>query len=147
MNKHPRFFHLLILLALICNCGFAAQDVELHPYAEVIRKYKEFLNLYMILDKVPGLSIGFLKDGVVWVEGFGYSDLENMVPAKPESAYRLASITKTITAMAILLLSEKGKIDLDAEVQTYVPYFPKKKWPITVRQLLGHIGGISHYNN
>jgi CubicO group peptidase (beta-lactamase class C family)/tetratricopeptide (TPR) repeat protein len=147
MNKHPRFFHLLILLALICGCGFAAQDVELHPYAEAIQKYKEFLNLYMILDKVPGLSIGFLKDGVVWVEGFGYSDLENMVPAKPESAYRLASITKTITAMAILLLSEKGKIDLDAEVQTYVPYFPKKKWPITVRQLLGHIGGISHYNN
>lgn len=147
MNKHPRFFHLLILLALICNCGFAAQDVELHPYAEAIRKYKEFLNLYMILDKVPGLSIGFLKDGVVWVEGFGYSDLENMVPAKPESAYRLASITKTITAMAILQLTEKRKIDLDAEVQTYVPYFPKKKWPITVRQLLGHIGGISHYNN
>jgi CubicO group peptidase (beta-lactamase class C family)/tetratricopeptide (TPR) repeat protein len=147
MNKHHRFFHLLILLALICGCGFAAQDVELHPYAEAIRKYKEFLNLYMILDKVPGLSIGFLKDGVVWVEGFGYSDLENMVPAKPESAYRLASITKTITAMAILQLTEKGKIDLDAEVQTYVPYFPKKKWPITVRQLLGHIGGISHYNN
>ncbi len=147
MNKHPRFFHHLILLALICGCGFAAQEVELHPYAEAIQKYKEFLNLYMILDKVPGISIGFLKDGVVWVEGFGYSDLENMVPAKPESAYRLASITKTITAMAILQLAEKGKIDLNAEVQTYVPYFPKKKWPITVRQLLGHIGGISHYNN
>jgi CubicO group peptidase (beta-lactamase class C family) len=42
---------------------------------------------------------------------------------------------------------EAGKIDLDAEVQTYVPYFPKKPWPVTVRQLLGHVGGISHYQN
>jgi CubicO group peptidase (beta-lactamase class C family) len=130
-------------------CGFvnAAQEEDTHPYAEVIQKYKDFLNLYMMLDKVPGLSVGFLKNGVVWVEGFGYSDLENSVLAKPESAYRLASITKTLTAMAILQLVEKGKIDLDAEVQFYVPYFPKKKWPITIRQLLGHIGGISHYND
>lgn len=125
----------------------AAQEVATHPYSETIQKYRDFLNVYMMWDKVPGISVGFLKDGVVWIEGFGYSDLENLVPAKPESAYRLASITKTITAMAVLQLMEKGKIDLDAEVQRYVPYFPRKKWPITVRQLLGHIGGISHYKN
>jgi CubicO group peptidase (beta-lactamase class C family) len=125
----------------------ATQEEESHPYSETIQKYRDFLNLNMMWDKVPGISVGFLKDGVVWVEGFGYSDLENSVPAKPESTYRLASITKTITAMAILQLVEKGKIDLDAEVQRYVPYFPKKKWPVTVRHLLGHIGGISHYKN
>jgi CubicO group peptidase (beta-lactamase class C family) len=140
-------FLFLIILAVIYGPVNAAQEQETHPYSDAIRKYRDFLNLYMMWDKVPGLSVGFLKDGVVWVEGFGYSDLENSVPAKPESAYRLASITKTITAMAILQLVEGGKIDLDVEVQRYVPYFPKKKWPITVRQLLGHIGGISHYNN
>jgi len=147
MNRHRRLFLFLIILAVICGSVFSAQEEGLTPHSEAIRKYKDFLNLYMVLDKVPGLSVSFLKDGVVWIEGFGYSDLENFVPAKPESAYRLASITKTITAMAVLQLVEKGKIDLDAEVQTYVPYFPKKKWPVTVRQLLGHIGGISHYNN
>ncbi|MGH9907283.1 MAG: serine hydrolase, partial [Pyrinomonadaceae bacterium] len=77
----------------------------------------------------------------------GYADLENKVPAKAESAYRLASVTKPMTGIAIMQLVEKGKINLDAEVQTYVSYFPKKKWPVTVRQLLGHLGGISHYKN
>lgn len=101
----------------------------------------------MSLDKVPGLSIGYYKDGTFRAEGFGFADLENKIPARAESAYRLASITKTITAMAVLILWEEGKIGLDREVQEYVPYFPKKKWPVRVRQLLGHLGGISHYQN
>ncbi len=147
MIRRCRLFLFLTLLAVISGPVIAGQEEGSHPYSEAIQKYRDFLNLYMMWDKVPGLSVGFLKDGVVWVEGFGYADLENSVPARPESAYRLASITKTITAMAILQLVESDKIDLDAEVQTYVPYFPRKKWPITIRQLLGHIGGISHYNN
>ena len=59
----------------------------------------------------------------------------------------MASVAKPMTAVGILTLVEQGKIDLDAEVQTYVPYFPKKKHPVTIRQLLGHLGGISHYRN
>ena len=109
--------------------------------------FEEFARKQMALDKTVGLTIGFLKDDFVWVKGYGYADLENKTPAKPESAYRLASVTKPMTALAILQLVEKGKINLDAEVQTYVPYFPRKQWPVTVRQLLGHLGGISHYKN
>lgn len=82
-----------------------------------------------------------------WSQSYRFADLENKLPAQGESSYRLASVTKPITAAAILLLAEKGKIDLDAEVQTYVPYFPEKKWSPTVRQLLGHIGGIDDYNS
>ena len=116
-------------------------------YAKQIQVFEEFARKQMALDKTVGLTIGFLKDDFVWVNGYGYADLENKTPAKPESAYRLASVTKPMTALAILQLVEKGKINLDAEVQTYVPYFPKKQWPVTVRQLLGHLGGISHYKN
>ena len=94
----------------------------------------------MELDNVPGISVGFLKDNFFWAHGFGYSDLENLVPAKAENSYRLASVTKTITAIAVLQLVETGKIDLDADIQAYVPSFPKKRWPVTVRQLLGHLG-------
>jgi CubicO group peptidase (beta-lactamase class C family) len=101
----------------------------------------------MALDKTVGMTIGFMKDDFVWVKGYGYADLENKSPANTQSAYRLASVTKPMTALAILQLVDKGKIDLDAEVQTYVPYFPKKPWPVTVRQVLGHLGGISHYKN
>ena len=116
-------------------------------YSEAIKEFEKFVEEQMALDKAPGLSVGFKKGDFIWTKGFGFSNLENKVPAKPENSYRLASITKTITAIAVLQLVEAGKIDLDAEVQTYVPYFPEKKWPVTVRLLLGHIGGISHYKN
>lgn len=82
-------------------------------------------------DRIPGLTIGFSRNGVTWVKGFGYSDVENKTPVKPESAYRLASITKTMTGTAILQLVERGKMKLDEEIQTYVPYYPKQKWPVT----------------
>jgi CubicO group peptidase (beta-lactamase class C family)/tetratricopeptide (TPR) repeat protein len=110
-------------------------------YADKLRIFEEFVRKQMEKDKIPGLTIGFYKDDYTWVKGFGYADLENKVPAKPESAYRLASVTKPFTSAAILQLVEKGKIKLDAEIQTYVPYYPKQQWPVTVRQLLAHTGG------
>jgi CubicO group peptidase (beta-lactamase class C family) len=115
-------------------------------YAQKLRVYEEFVRQEMERERIPGLTIGFVKDGYMWVKGFGYADLENRIPAKADSAYRLASITKTMTAVAVLQLVEKGKISLDAEVQAYVPYFPKKKWPITIRQLLLHLSGLRHNN-
>ena len=117
------------------------------PYDKQVRLFDDFAQKQMALDKTVGMTIGFMKDDFVWVKGYGYADLENKPPAKTESAYRLGSVTKPMTAVAVLQLVEKGKIDLDAEVQTYVPYFPKKPWPVTVRQVLGHLGGISHYKN
>ena len=116
-------------------------------YSKALQHFDEFARKQMAIDKTVGVTIGFMKDDFVWVKGYGYADLENKSPAKAESAYRLASVSKPMTALAVLQLVDKGKIDLDAEVQTYVPYFPKKQWPVTVRQVLGHIGGISHYKN
>jgi serine beta-lactamase-like protein LACTB len=101
----------------------------------------------MAANSVPGVSVAVVQDGeLVWSEGFGMADLENFVPATPFTLFRLGSISKPITATAILQLSERGKLDLDAEVQKYCPAFPKKEWPITTRELLGHLGGIRHYN-
>ncbi len=116
-------------------------------YAVKLQAFEPWVLGQMGKDKVTGMVIGFMMDGEVWIKGFGYSDVENQTLMKAESAFRLASVTKPMTAMAVLQLVEKGKIDLDAEVQTYVPYFPKKQWPVTVRQLLGHLGGVSHYKD
>lgn len=146
-----RFHSVFIVILLVFWTAFSsnlshAVDSQ-SSYSEAIKEFEKFVKEQMALDKPPGLSVGFMKGDFIWTKGFGFSDFENKVPAKPESSYRLASITKTITAIAVLQLVEAGKIDLDAEVQTYVPYFPKKKWPVTVRLLLGHLGGISHYKN
>ena len=77
--------------------------------------------------------------------GFGFADVENGVPARPETVYRLASVSKPMTATAVLKLYEQGRLDLDAPVSRYCPDFPEKPWPVTARQLLCHQGGIRHY--
>jgi len=142
------FFFLLWLISLPSPPAIlASPDNPDQSYEEILAAYEAFVVQQMKKDRVPGLSVAFQHGDFFWAKGFGYADLENDVPASPESAYRLASITKTITAVAILLLYEEGKIDLDDEVQKYVPSFPRKPWPITIRQLLGHLGGISHYRN
>jgi CubicO group peptidase (beta-lactamase class C family) len=144
-------FALLFGLTQFCpgaaQVGLPSQTAASDRYAEKLPAFEEFVRQQMEKNKVPGLTIGFVKDDYMWVKGFGYVDLENKVPAWAESSYRLASVQKSMTAAAILQLVERRQINLDAEIQTYVSYFPKKKYPITVRQLLYHLGGIPHYVN
>jgi serine beta-lactamase-like protein LACTB len=98
--------------------------------------------------RIPGLTIAVAPEGGrIWSNGYGLADIENSVPAAAATVYRLGSISKPITAVAALQLAERGSLDLDAPVQKYVPGFPEKPWPITSRQLLGHLGGIRHYNS
>ena len=145
--RRSRLYYLIFLLITIILVTQPITAQNQNRYAKEITAFEEFVQKQMAIDKIPGLSIGFIKDDFTWAKGFGYADLENKIPGTDKSAYRLASNTKSMTAVAILQLVEQGKIDLDAEVQQYVPYFPTKKYPVTVRQLLGHLGGISHYKN
>jgi CubicO group peptidase (beta-lactamase class C family) len=95
---------------------------------------------------IPGLSLSVVQNGKLrWSAGYGLADVENRVPARSETVYRWGSLSKPITATAVLQLNEGGKLDLDAPIQTFVPTFPQKPWPITSRQLLSHLGGIRHY--
>ena len=123
------------------------QAQEKDPYAGDLAVFREFVRQQMEADRIPGLSVGFYKGDYQWTEGFGHIDLENEVPATPQSAYRLASVSKSMTAVAILQLQEAGKLSIDDPVKKHVPYFPRKRWDITLRQLMGHLGGISHYKN
>jgi serine beta-lactamase-like protein LACTB len=63
----------------------------------------------------------------------------------PQTLFRLGSVSKPITATEAMILWERGKLDLDAPIQRYCPSFPEKPWPITTREVLGHLGGIRHY--
>jgi serine beta-lactamase-like protein LACTB len=95
----------------------------------------------------PGMSVAVGIDGaIVWAEGFGYADVENRAPVWEETKFRIGSVSKPLTAAAVGLLMEEGKFDLDAPVQRYVPTFPEKRWPITTRQVAGHLAGIRHYD-
>jgi len=95
---------------------------------------------------IPGLSVAIAINGrLIWASGFGLADVENAVPADSETAYRSASIGKPMTATAVMQLVETGRLDLDAPVQRNCPAFPEKRWTLTPRHLLSHLGGIRHY--
>jgi CubicO group peptidase (beta-lactamase class C family) len=96
---------------------------------------------------LPGLSIAVASaDGVAWAQGFGLADIEQHVPARPDTVFRLASISKPITAVAVMQLVERGLISLDDPIQKYVPSFPRKpQGEIRLRHLLTHTSGVRHY--
>jgi serine beta-lactamase-like protein LACTB len=106
------------------------------------------INVAMHRYGMPGLSAAVAASGSVSLSaGYGMSDLENAVPATASTVYRLASVSKPLTATAVLQLAAKGKLDLDAPVQRYVPAYPEKQWPLTCRQLLCHQGGVRQWTD
>jgi CubicO group peptidase (beta-lactamase class C family) len=130
----------VFLFALLLAASAFAQDAR-------VRAFEQFAEEAMKAQQMPGLSVAVMHGDFRWSRGFGFADVENEVPARADSSYRMASVTKPMTAVGVLKLVDEGKIDLDAEVQTYVPYFPRKAQKITIRQLLAHQGGISHYRD
>jgi serine beta-lactamase-like protein LACTB, mitochondrial len=143
--------HLLVLcfgLAIACT-PLCAQDsatvTQSGPYAAASaaaeKQAKDWLGR-----GIPGLALSVAIDGkLVYSQGFGYADLEEHVSAKPTTKFRIGSISKPLTATALMELVEAGKIDLDAPIQKYVPSFPHKD--VTVRMVGGHLGGIRHYKD
>jgi CubicO group peptidase (beta-lactamase class C family) len=123
--------------------AIALADREAHA---AITKARSFIRDTMRILGAPGASITVVRKGhVVWSEGFGFADVEQQVPVTALTRFRIGSVSKALTSVAIGRLVEEGKLDLDATVQRYVPSFPAKRWPITPRQLAGHLAGIRHY--
>src|SRR6058998_493605 len=101
-----------------------------------------------LANRIPGVQVAVSVNGkLVWSEGFGYADAARKRPVTRETQFRIGSVSKPLTATAVALLYEQGKLDLDAPVQRYVPSFPDKGHPITTRLLAGHLAGIRHYKD
>lgn len=96
-----------------------------------------------------GISTGAYSENCGnWLSTAGFLNKKNQEKPNQFSKFRIASISKPMTAVAILQLYEKGKIDLDLPIQNYLPEFPKKeKGDLTIRQLLNHTSGIPHYKS
>jgi serine beta-lactamase-like protein LACTB, mitochondrial len=112
-------------------------------YAGAVEKTRSLSRALLVQENLPGLSLAVAVDGkIVWAEGFGYASVERRAPVTPSTRFRAGSVSKTLTAAAVALLYDRGRIDLDAPVQTYVPAYPQKQWTVTTRQLLGDIAGV-----
>ena len=96
----------------------------------------------------PGASVLVLRDGAPVVRrAYGLADLEQRTPATPATNYRLASVTKQFTAVAILLLAEARKLELDDPVRKWLPELPAATQGVTIRHLLSHTGGLIDYED
>ena len=121
------------------------------PYLEAIAQSRKLICRSMIEQGIPGAVVCVTVDGnKVWSEGIGYADIENDVTCSSQTVMRIASISKCLTAVAVMQLWEDGLLDLDAPVQSYVPLFPYKTFDgkevkITCRKLLCHTAGVRHY--
>jgi len=137
-------FALGMALILLTTALAPAQDHHLSP--EKRTQIEAAVSRFMASTHVPGVSVAVVENGEYeWGAGFGLADAENNVPASEHTLFRLASISKSLTATAAMQLWEQGKLDLDAPVQKYCPAFPQKQSPITTRQVMGHLAGIRHY--
>jgi serine beta-lactamase-like protein LACTB len=94
-------------------------------------------------DNLTGLSVAVSVDGQpVWAEGFGWIDVDTQSPVTPQTRFRLGALSKPLTAVAAAVLHDRGRLDLDAPIQRYVPAYPEQKWPVTTRQLMGDVAGV-----
>lgn len=126
-------------------------------YAKAIKYTTKILDAWLPwkiqYDRIPGLAVGVVHNGkLVYQKGFGNADVESKIAVTPKTCFRIASISKTFTAVAIMQLVEEGKINLDDRVEKYLPWFKAQTKDfdssnITIRQVLSHTGGIFRDGN
>lgn len=135
----------LILLAVFLSIFPAAAGDRFEPVRELIQKQ-------IVENNVPSVAVAVARDGeIIWEEGFGWADRENRIPSNAHVMYSLASISKPITATALMILRERGKIDLDHGINDYLgdTKINTRAWnaaDATVRRVANHTSGLPlHY--
>ena len=119
------------------------QSASLPKWTGPVEEARKIVRASLTEQNLPGLSVAVGADGdIVWAEGFGWADLENQKKVAPDTRFRIGTASKALTSAAVGLLLEKDRLKLDDEIQTYVPTFPRKQWPVTLRQLMGHLAGV-----
>ncbi len=94
-------------------------------------------------DHIPGLALAVLKDGQPLIlKGYGYADIAQQEPVSTSTLFGIGSVSKVITAYALMQLVAQGKVDLDASVLKYIPKAPAQWRNVTIRSLLSHTSGI-----
>ena len=156
MAMMPNHFSRLVLMTTLAACALPGcnslpKKVSSEKKGEVrshTRELGAFIRDRLDRYHATGVSIALVgADGVLWSDGFGYSDREGRVRANPETVYRVGSLSKLLTATAVMQMEQGERIDIDDPVSQYLPQFAVKSrftdsGPITPRQLLTHHSGL-----
>ena len=145
-----------LLLSLLLAVQPVASSPDLAPaelaakpeVAQALTLYELWLRDQMAQQHQPGLSVGIVYDqALVWAKGFGRRDVAGALPARSDTVYRIASISKTFTATAVMQLRDAGKLQLDDPVVRHLPWFSyRNRFPdapqVTIGHLLTHTSGL-----
>jgi CubicO group peptidase (beta-lactamase class C family) len=128
----------VVLLILLSNAFVRAQSVD--------SRFDEYMNAMVRLGRFNGYVL-IARDGkAVFSKGYGMANFEYDVPNTAQTKFRIASLTKSFTAMAVMMLREQGKLSLQDSVCKYVSDCPEIWKAVTIRHLLNHTSGISDYS-
>ncbi|THU34915.1 beta-lactamase family protein [Niastella caeni] len=143
--------NLTIILSLFTQLVFGqskqANDIiRDKSFSAAIKEAEKYIDSLREKQDLPGISVCVgNKEKILWAEAFGYADVENKTKLSINSKFRIGSVSKLLTSLAVGRLYQEGKLELDAPVQRYVPDFPVKQYTVTSRQLAAHLSGIRHY--
>lgn len=143
MSKSALLYLVLMISATISIAAAARPlgDSDLVLERKVDRIFSRFSE-----GKRPGAAVLVMRDGQVLIKkGYGYAHIGNKQKVTAETNFRLASVSKTFTSTAILMLRDRGLLDLDQKITDFFPTFPDYGKSITVRQLLTHTSGFKEY--
>lgn len=117
-------------------------------YTKAIEQARFLINAHQNQTRIPGVQVAVsIGDSIIWSEGFGYSDLDTKAPVNSQTKFRIASVSKPSTSMALVRLVQEHKIDLDKQISHYLKDIPEVWREITPRQLASSTSGIRHYNS
>ena len=134
---------LLLLSAVLFGQATTAIPLSGVATDSITAQVDRFILLKMQDLHIPGASLAVVRNGnVVYAKGYGFANMEMLVPATPQTNYLIASVTKPFTAVAVMMLWEAGWFMLDDSIGQYLDDLPAHWNPLTIRQLLNHTSGV-----
>ena len=131
------------LLSFLLLAGFT---ITLHAQDDV-SKIDEILSKKYIDGEPGATALVYRKGDIILRKGFGFANMELKTPMKPENVFEIGSITKQFTAISILLLEERGKLNITDEITKFIPDYPTNGKSISIHHLLNHTSGIKSYTS
>lgn len=145
MNNRLKFIT-TILSCLVIQFSFAQSYIRNESYQKSILQAEKYVDSLRTALNIPGLCVAVsVNNEIVWAEGMGYADLKKEKPVTLNTQFRIGSISKSLTSIALGVLIEKEVISVNDSISRIVPQFPKKEYEFTVKQLASHQSGVPHY--